>query len=414
MNKKFAGLGFPLFFLLPIGGFLASLFDIKSKTSAFVYVAFAMLFGYAISFTYTSADSYRYAQAFARFDNTLDYDTIVKLYRNGELKDMYQLLLFYFTSIFSNNPKVMYAFAGLVYGIFSYLNLRIFVKEKGKQNDKFTFILALVFFTYISIANVNGFKFWTGAMILFYATYNFIIKKKNIWVIGIIITPYIHYGFVLLAPLLVLYRFIHPMLYNNKGVNPFLLYMFIGSFAASWVLGTNSINLSFLVGSDALSGEVGDRIRYINSDETANLVESRAESSLFLGVQKYFVYAIKIYVFISVLFLNKLLKRMKGDRKIEYTNLFAFVLFFYSFAFIAMSFPSGGRFMNIAHLFLIVLITKFYAIYRKKDIRNIILLALPAFSFNIAFMNGLFPFLILSPTFWYGNVFWIIIEGIDF
>lgn len=414
MNKKIAGLGIPLFFILPVAGFLASLFDIKSKTSAFVYVAFAMICGYAISFTDTSADSYRYAEAFARFDNTLDYNTIVKMYRDGELRDMYRLLLFYFTSIFSNNPKVLYAFAGLVYGVFSYLNLRVFVKEQGSRWDKYMFVLALGFFTICSlVGGVNGFRFNTGAMVFFYAVYNCIILKKTRWIIGIAVTPLFHYGFMLIAPVLILYRFVHPMLYNSKRVNPVLLYMFIIAFVLSWILGTNSINLGFLTQADVLPSAVGNRMDYINSEDTANLVANRADNSLFLSVQKYFNYGIKIYVFMAVLFLNKLIKKMKGD-KTAYTNLFAFVLFFYAFAFIASSVPSGGRFLSIAHLFLFVLLVKVYVIYKKKTYQKIILLSLPVFAFSIAFTNFMLPFLILTPTFWYGNFFWIVIEGMNF
>lgn len=414
MNKKIAGLSIPFFFILPWVGFLLSLFDLKSKRSSFVYIAFAMLFGYAISFSDSSADSYRYAQAFAHFDNTLDYDRIVQLYRMGELRDMYRLLLFYFTSIFSNNPKVMYAFAGLVYGIFSYLNLRIFIKQyEGIKWDKYIFILALVFFTYISLANINGFRFWTGAMVLFYSVYNFIVQKSNRWVIGILVTPLFHYGFMLIVPILILYRFIHPMLYNCKKVRPILLYIFIATFILSWILGTNSINLGFLSQVDVLPEAVGGRIDYINSEDTAKMVANRAENSMFLSVQKYFIIGIKIFVFIAVLFSNKLLKKMKGDKTI-YTNLFALVLFFYSFSFIAASIPSGGRFMNIAHLFLFVLLVKFYTIHKRKNFQNLILWSLPVFAFNIAFTNGMLPLMILTPTFWYVNVFWIIIEGLDF
>ena len=76
MNKRLAGLGFPLFILLPWLGFLFSLFDFKSKKSAFIYVAFSMLYGYSISFSETGADSYRYAIAFTNFDNSLNYSVI--------------------------------------------------------------------------------------------------------------------------------------------------------------------------------------------------------------------------------------------------------------------------------------------------------------------------------------------------
>ena len=141
MYKRLAGLGFPLFILLPWTGFLFSLFDFKSKKSAFIYIAFSMLYGYSISFSETGADSYRYALAFANFDNSLDYNRIIILYQLGELRDLYRLILFYIVSIFTNNPKIMYALAGGIYGLFSYLNLRILINRKKQTGDAYTFLL---------------------------------------------------------------------------------------------------------------------------------------------------------------------------------------------------------------------------------------------------------------------------------
>lgn len=414
MFKKIGGLGIPLLFILPIAGFLTALFNIRSKSSAIVYVGFAMLFGYAISFLDYSADSYRYAEAFGRFDNTLDYNTIVQLYRGGEFRDLYRVFVFYFVSLFSDNPKVMYAFAGLVYGIFSYQSLLIFVRQRRSILDQYVFVLVLVFYTYISLSGINGFRFNTGFLILFCALYNFFIQKKKVWVIGIIISPLFHYGFTLLVPLLLLYAFIHPKLYNSKGVKPVLFYMFIATFFASWFLKTNSINLGFITQTDALSDAVGSRLDFVNSDLVTQIVDSRKGNSTFLEVQEYFNNAIKIYVFISILFLNKLLKRMKDNKKIEYTNFFAFILFFFSFSFIATSFPSGVRFLSFALLFFILYLSKFYDVYKNQKIKIIILCALPVFSFNIVFTNFMLPYLILTPTFWYGNLFWIIIEGLGF
>lgn len=414
MSKKIGVLGIPLFFVFPTAGFLTSLFNIRSKSSACVYVGFAMLLGYAISFTNTSADSYRYAEAFKQFDNTLSFSSIIEMYQNGQLRDVYRILLFDITSLFTNNPKVMYAFAGLVYGIFSYLCLLIFVKERGNRWDRYCLILGLVFYNYISLSNINGFRFHTGALVFFYATYYYFIEKKNASVIGIIITPLFHYGFLLAVPFLLLYKFVHPWLYNTYRIKPVLFYIFVTTFIASWFIKINSINLGFLTGTDALSGAVGSRLNYLQSYYITDLVYSRRSTSLFLGVQEYFNYAIKIYVFISVLFLNKLLKRMEVDNKIEYTNLFAFVLFFFSFAFLANSFPSGGRFMSFALLFFVLYVVKFYSVYKTKKIRKLILWAIPVFSFNILFTNFMLPLLILTPTFWYGNILWIIIEGIDF
>lgn len=414
MFKRLSNISIPLFIILPLAGFITSLFNVRSRSSAVVYVAFAALFGYAISFTDASADSYRYASAFREFDNTLNFDRIIELYKNGELRDVYRLLVFYIASIFSNNPKVMYALAGCIYGIFSYLVLRIFVTEKGKWNDSFTLILALSIFTYASISNINGFRFWTGAIFAFYSIYQLFIKRKPIWFIGIVITPLFHYGLLLLLPVLFVYLFIGEKSYDKKGVSRLIFYGFIIAFLASWGLSPNSISLGFLSESGVVSGAIGDRIDYLNDSDTIAKLESRVGESAFLSVQKYFNILIKIYVFVVVLFMSNLVKRMRGIDKIEYTRFFAFVLYFYSFAFIAISFPSGGRFMNIAHMFLFILMVKLYAVYKNEKMKKIIVLSLIPFSFSIAFTNGMLPLMILSPTFWYGNVFWIIYEGIGF
>src|SRR5690606_30386181 len=205
MNAKTIGsISIPLFFIAPFLGFVVSLFRLRSRTSAVLYVLSAMLVGFSISFSDTSADSYRYAEAFYNFDNTLNFDRIVTMYQDGELRDLYRLLLFYFVSLFSTNPKILYAVAGLVYGVFSYLSIMTLIKT-NKKWDKYLYILGLIFFTLVSIVNVNGFRFNTGAVIFYYSVYQFILRKKNIWALGILITPFFHYGFILIVPVVFFY-----------------------------------------------------------------------------------------------------------------------------------------------------------------------------------------------------------------
>lgn len=413
MFKRFSGVALPMFFILPVIGFIFSLFNFRSKTTALIYVGFAMLFGYSISFSNSSADSFRYALAFANFDNTLNYNKIVDLYQAGELRDLYRLLLFYFTSLFTSNPKVMYAVAGLVYGILSYWCLSLFVRERGPGWDNYTLILSVIFFTYISISGINSFRFNTGALLFFYSTYRLIIKRDTLWIIGVLLTPFIHYGFIAIVPVVLIYSLVGRWFYSVDGVSKLLYFFFILTFVVSWFLGTNSINIGFLSQSEALSGAVGSRLEYINSHEVAEIVDNREESSTFVAFQKYFSHAVKLYVFVVILYLRNLFGRFKGD-KTRYTRLFAFVLFFYSVSFIASSIPSGGRFLSIAHLFLIILLSMCYAIYKGKDIKRIIMLSIPVFIFHILFLNIMLPILVLTPSLWYANIFWIIGDGLNF
>lgn len=415
MSKNIGVLNVPLFLFSPVSSFLVALTNIRSKTSMFVYLAFSMLFGYAISFSNTSADSYRYALAFTDFTkSTFDLNYIIQLYAQGELRDIYRIVLFYFVGLISDNPKVMYAFAGLIYGYFSYKSLMIYMKIKGHSFNKFTIILGVIFYTYISLSNVNGFRFNTGGLVLFCSIYYFFIENKKKWFFGILITPLFHYGFLLVVPILIIMKFFHKKLYNLKGIKNILMLTFILSFLLSFILSSKFINMNFLTQFLGLDTAIGARLDYISSEEVADLVKQRSSNSIFITVQKYFLIIIKFYLFISIIKLNKFFKNRNINFSKTDMTLFSFVIMYLSFCFIAESFPSGGRFMNYGYLFFVLILLQVFKNYKISLVKNIILFSLAGFIFQILFTNIMIPILILSPTFWYGTFFGIIIEGFNF
>ncbi|MDM1522306.1 EpsG family protein [Empedobacter sp. 225-1] len=415
MYKKLSSLGTSMVFLNPPLGLILSFFDIRSKSSYFIYIFFGILFGASISFSDSSADSYRYAKAFASFDNSLDYNAIIRLYRDGELRDIYRLFIFYISSVFTNNPKIMYGLAGGIYAYLSYKCILIFRNEYFRKIDLNYIILALIFYTYVSLSNINGFRFWTGALIFFLANYNIVLYNKKYGYLLLLLTPLFHYGFIMVMPVMVVYCLLHDFFDNKKKPNKFLWYIFLFTFFISWFLRTNSINLGFISNADLVDGAIGQRLNYVNSNEVSALVDKRRENSVFLSVQKYFDMAIKIFVFIVVVYIKKNIKLVGLDKRAYFNKLFNFVLFFYSFSFIAISFPSGSRFLNIAHMFFLVLIVLFYNyIQNQKQFSNLLFFAFFSFSFNIAFINFMLPLLILDTSFWYGTIMSILINVSNF
>ena len=410
MKKKLSDWG-PVFLLIfPFLGFIIALTDIKSTKSKYIYILFSGIFGYSFSFADPSADSFRYAVTFHDFDNTLNINTIIQMYKNGELIDLYRVTLFYFVSLFSENPKVLFSIAGLIYGYLSYKAMLIFNIENQAANKKSAYfiILFLIFYSSISISNINGFKFNTGALLLFLSTYNIFLKNKKKWIIGLLITPLFHYSFIIVLPFFIFYLF-----YPKKTSINVIYTIFIISFFASWILKTNSINFNFLGIQDDSLGAIGSRMKYVSSEETAELVDKRKVNSIFLRVQDIFNNAIRIYSFIVIVQFKKIMDK-KTTIDPDLNKYFSFVAFFYSFTSIGLSFPSGIRFMNIAHLFLMILTSKFLIEFHYKKIKNLILMALPLFIFNILFINFLIPILILDFSFWFKNIFWNLISGIDF
>lgn len=411
--NRLSGLGFLMFFIHPLSGFIISLLNFKSKASMLVYIMFAALFGYAISFNNSSADSYRYAIAFKNFDNTLDYSEIVEMYRRGELRDLYRLLLFYFTSLFTSNPKIMYAIAGLIYGVFSYFSLKIFIKETKVAVNLKSIILFVIFFTFVPITNINGFRFHTGAVILFVSIYNFWVYNRLLWIFGVLITPYFHYGFFLIIPIIITYKFISILFYDKYRVSKNLYYLFLVVYVLSWFLKTNTIDLSFVTQSEVISGEVANRVDFINSSNVTDIVEKRKDNSLFLSVQKYFDFLIKLFVLVAIHKIRDILER-NNFQDLYLNKLFTFTLLFYVFAFIAVSFPSGGRFLVFAHMFLFIVIGRIVGMCEDKFLNRLAISSIVVFSFQVLFVNIMAPIMVLDSSFWYGNLFWIIADGIDY
>lgn len=411
MKKKLTVLGIPLLFILPWISYLISLTNLKSRISAFIYIFCAAFFGYSIGFSNTSADSYRYAEAFMRFDRSDSYFGIIQMYLDGELRDIYRISLFYITSFFTRSANVVYAFAGFIYGVITYLNLRIYINERGSQTSVYTLILALLFITFCSLSGINAFRFNTGAMLAFYSIYKLIIENKKIWVIGLFVTPLMHYSFALLIPVILILKLIMPFTYSSTSVKSTVFYAFIITFLSSFFLSTNAIDVGFIADSNILPGAASDRISYVNSDRVTDIVDSRSGNSFFLKVSSYFSYLISFYVFIVILYIHRFIKNIP-EKSYELNLMFSFVLLYYSFAYIAASIPSGGRFMDIAHMFLIILLCRFYITYRSSKIKRLILLSILPFSFKILFINIAMPIMILTPTFWYGGFVGVLLENL--
>lgn len=411
MKKKLVALGIPFLFILPWISYLLSLINLKSRVSAFIYIFCAAFFGYAIDFSNTSVDSYRYALAFMNFERPDSYSDVIQMYLNGELRDIYRITLFYVASFFGRSANLVYAFAGFIYGSITYLNLRIYLRERGSHTSIYTLILALLFITFCSLSNINGFRFHTGAMLAFYSIYKIIIEKKNFWVIGLLITPLMHYSFSLLIPVVFFIKLLMPFTYNSKNIKPLVFYVFIITFVASFFLSTNVINLNFIADSSFLPSAAADRMSYVNSEKVTEIVHARSESSFFLTVASYFSYLVSAYIFFVIIYIRKFIKN-NAINSLEINLMFSFTLIYYSFAHIAGSIPSGLRFMDIAHMFLIILLCRFYRLYNTEIIKRLIVISVIPFSFKILFTNFMLPILLLNPTFWYGGFVGILFDNL--
>ena len=224
MHRRKIDLELPLFLLWPFGYFLLALRSITSRKSGFIYVLFTTLFGYAFSFTTISADSYRVAWGFSKSHYTVEktFDN----YSMGAITDVYKSLMYSITQLFSENPKVLFALFGFVFGFFSYKSLKLLLDFKKSDQDRYIAIIALVFFASNAIVNINGARFYTAAIIALCAIINLFYYNKKKWIFPLIVTVFIHFSYLFIVPLVLLFYFFRSPLLDYKKTPKWIVIAF--------------------------------------------------------------------------------------------------------------------------------------------------------------------------------------------
>lgn len=341
-----------LFLINPLIGFISSLKRLDQRFNGLVFVLFYALFGYAISFNLTSADSYRIAARFCQ--NSFDYKTIWQLYQDGTVTDVYLLLVYGIVQQFTRNPKVLFGVLGAIMGAISYLSIKQLYTIWREKRDKYFYLIVFFFSLSISFFNVNGIRFWTATAWFSYFVIRFLYFDNKVALLGIVVTPLIHFGF-LLGVLGFLLFIVLRLIINNQSL--FFIMMLV-SFAISIAIPNSRAGdiIGSLGDTDELSsnGAINRKTEaYVHSSEADySVIEGegpslyRQANSLFTEVFDY-VNKIGMVLMLSILYKNR--KRIIQDKK--QWGFFNYVLFSFALGFVAcFLIESGGRFIRIANM----------------------------------------------------------------
>ena len=411
MKNKNSLLNIPIFFIFPFVSFLIAIRNLKSRTNGVVFITFCTLFGFSFAFSNDSADSYRVALVFNEFNYQSIYD-IYQLYLLGGAPDLYRFLTYAFVKSFTDNPKILFATFGLVFGFFWYLSLRVFKKEQANYSGFYASLLFFLFVIINPITNINGARFNTAIWIFFYGVINVVLYNKNRYLLLVLCAPLVHFSFLFGVIVILLYVLIKKITYSSTGVNKILYYSFIVSFIASWVLESNIISLDF-IGSFVPSDSISNKIGTYNSSEVADVYKERASNSPFLIVSNFFQNLIKIAFFTILVYLKREFQKI-NDKSLVISKLMAFVFFYFTFSFIIATIPSGGRFLMVGYLFALMLILIILREHQNVLNNKYVLLLIPTYSFTFFFNVIFLSISITSHTIWYGNFFWLLYEGWDY
>lgn len=186
-----------IFFILsPFLTFLRSCFDLRKRSAQIVFVLFFGLFGYCHTYTDMRADSYRKSISFTTHQ-TESIDEIVSNFQNGEIKDVYENLLFSGLKNFTNDPHIMMMMVGLICGFFSMLIIKRIIEDVPQSYTLPAIILITMIIIELSPVQIGGIRNFTAFTLFLYSLIRLTLDNQRKWLIGILIVPLIHFGWII-------------------------------------------------------------------------------------------------------------------------------------------------------------------------------------------------------------------------
>jgi hypothetical protein len=365
-----------LFLVWPFALLLTSLKNFHAPGAKKGFILFCIYFGFVfvISKDLGGADSARYAQMLRDLhQNPSSFSGIwASLYSyETNLLDIYQPLLTWLVSLFTDNAQVLFSLFALVFGWFYANNIWIILSRFQDKISYQLILFMLVFSLIIPIWYINGVRMWTAAQIFIYGVLVYFIENKKYglwWVSGSLV---VHFSF--LFPLLLLFIFI--LLPKRL---PIYLVFFIATFFIT------DINVMDMKSYLLLLPEIFQpRVNaYTGAEYVRKIEEAVSDTNWYVGFSATAL-KISIYSLLITLIIHGR-KFLKRDKVIY--NYICFVLLFYGWANLISTFPSGGRFLAIANslsmIFIILYLTKYKINWSVRFVR---ILVIPLLLFYVVF-----------------------------
>lgn len=393
-----------LFFIFfPFLAFVYSLSDIRKPALAFIFIAFYALFGYCNHFELISADIARIGYKFQTIYNA---SNAFDLYTEGDRPDLYSMLLFYYLSPFTSNPKILCAFIGLIYGVLSYA-VFVNVYKFWPSTRSFSFYLyVLIVICNISLVHMTGVRFFTGGLLFLLSSLNFI-KGKRLWAIGALIPCFIHFSLLIASGAFIAYL-LFGQLFKSKILSVIFLlialgisFVDLGRFAAGYIDMMDIENQALEVKINAYTAP---EVSAIEHEQTAY----RAANILFTTI---FNIISKIGLILSLIILIN--KTNFKTLPVFTRHLFLFTIVLSISALLSLTLTETAmRFINLAWCSLLVLFPLLI---------NQLQLNIKSWIYSFAFFNFYsisYLFFnaprMVTPDLWYAPLPLLIYEGLNF
>lgn len=365
-----------LFLVSPFLSLLYSLKSLNNPSSYAVLFGFCVCFGMAFSVPldrdeykgdgvvyrvlfedYVDVDSYEY------FEDLADYLTF-----DAGAQDFYCETVAYIVSRFTSNYHVFFMVLAIVFAIFQLKCLRFFTSHPNYKASIFPLLL-LVLFSWNSIYNINGCRFWTAAWVGVYVMLQVVLNHNYKYLLLAFLTPFIHGGFFVF--LLLLTIGLVSKRFENVWMGLFFLSFLFSSVAVDLVQQNSSLLPEFL----ARKADI-----YASDEHIKEVGTAHGTGYYMVGYT--FRYISRIYVNILVLVL---LWKRKVLLASHYGALYQFTIAWVAMCNFLMAIPSvGNRFFVLGYSFIALLLLEIYKL--DKKIQYVILCFPLAFFMNIFYL----------------------------
>lgn len=264
--------------------------------------------------------------------------------------DLYQPLMLFFVSRFTDNGHILFATFAIVFGFFYSRNIWYVLEKLPDKRLGNLFILVTLYFLISPITHINGARMWTALHVFVYGMMPYLLERDRSKLWWVLITPLIHFSYLYVTIFALVY-FLLP--YKIKTGSRLFLIFALALFVVTLFI--NTLNLDAVSSTlEEFSPETyEDRIEgYVNQ----NVLDRRNEAS---SLNNWYVAGSGnilhwSYNILLLTLLPCMKRHFKNDDGLR--NLFVFALLLGGFANIMALIPSGGRFQLLSQMFKVPLI----------------------------------------------------------
>lgn len=193
-----------MFLIWPFFTLVFALVNYRSRVSKNIVWLFSAFFGFTFVISSENIDSYVYKTQFLEYVRTFNsFSEFFVLLFEGQVGkgDLYQPLLTFLVSRFTNDYRVLFAIFGLVMGYFFSRNVWFLINKTTCNINKLALPFLILFIFLVPVWHINGVRFYTATHIFVFGVLNFIDSGKKKYLLIILSSFLVHFSFIL--PILV-------------------------------------------------------------------------------------------------------------------------------------------------------------------------------------------------------------------